>query len=77
MAEQESTSTVAPQEPKDESSPLKSRKLWTSVLSTALYVVMPIIFQKLGISNEVQLLSIGCVAATNGIYSVANVLDKK
>lgn len=56
---------------------MRSRKLWiTSLLSVLLYVA-PIIYKLIGVSDNVALTALWCVAGIGSAYLGFNVLQKK
>lgn len=54
-----------------------SRKFLTTWLEMGLIISVPIFYQKLGISNEVQLLVIGMIGVSAGIYKFTNTSEAK
>lgn len=57
--------------------PLASRKLWFTVGTTFLMIILPIIYKNIGISDAITLMVEGAVAAAGSVYNVANVMSKK
>lgn len=54
-----------------------SRKLIITYLEMGLIILMPVIYQKTGISNEVQLLVVGMLGVSAGVYKVTNAMSKE
>lgn len=54
-----------------------SRKFLTTWLEMGLIILVPVIYQKLGISNEVQLLVISMIGVSAGIYKFTNASEAK
>lgn len=54
-----------------------SRKLITTWAELILVILVPIIYQKLGVSNEVQLAVVAAVCTGAGIYKFTNVSEAK
>jgi uncharacterized membrane protein len=54
-----------------------SRKLIITYLEMGLIISMPILYQKLGISNEVQLIVVGMLGVSAGIYKYTNAMSKE
>lgn len=54
-----------------------SRKLFFTLLETTIVVLVPIIYHKCGIDNDVTLLTLGLVGVSIGGYKVANIVEKK
>lgn len=54
-----------------------SRKLIITYLEMGLIIFMPVIYQKLGISNEVQLLVVGMLGVSAGVYKISNAMSKE
>ena len=56
---------------------LSSRKFWISQQIIGLCVVVPVVFQKLGVGESVTLMVLGVIGGAGAAYGVVNVLDKK
>lgn len=54
-----------------------SRKLWLTSLVLFAITNIPILYKHLGISESITLFVVTAIATSCGIYSVANVMDKK
>lgn len=54
-----------------------SRKLIITGVVLLVLCVLPIVYQKLGVPEAVQLLVIGAIAGASGVYNVANAYAKK
>lgn len=58
-------------------SKIKSRKLWIALLSMVVAIVVPILYQKFGMSEALTFAVLGVVASVGAVYGGLNVLDTK
>ncbi len=54
-----------------------SRKFWVFVVSLISTSLLPLVYQAVGVPESVQLLIVGSITSSMGIYSASNVLAKK
>lgn len=55
----------------------KSRKLWIALLSMVVAIIVPVIYQKVGMSEALTFAVLGVVASVGAVYGGLNVLDTK
>ena len=56
---------------------LTSRKFWLAQQIVYLSIGVPILFNSLGISEGITLMSLGVISGAGTLYGVVNTLDKK
>ena len=54
-----------------------SRKLIVTYVEMGIIVISPLVYQKCGVANDVQMLVLGMIGVAAGLYKGANILEKK